>query len=77
MFCLPMKADGLFFGWLDVCPFHDKDAQLVEQIDGKGHHQEGEGIARRGDDGGKYKDDDNGMTTVFRHEGGLQYAQLG
>ena len=47
---------------------HQEDAELVQQIDGEGDDEKGEGIARGGDDGGKDENDDNGVATVAGHE---------
>ena len=60
-----------------IHPPHDAEAQFVEQAHRTGHHEQGEDIRGRRNDGSHDEDEHNGMAAVAAHEGGGEQAQTG
>lgn len=55
----------------------DTDGEFVEEIEGDENKQEGERVAGRGDDGGQYKQDHDGVAAVFLKESAVQDSEPG
>lgn len=53
----------------------DADGEFVEEIKGDENEEEGEGVTGRGDDGGQYKQDHDGVAAVFLKESAVQDAE--
>ena len=53
-----------------------RDANLVQEVDGKGDDGEGKDIGGGGDDGRDDQDRHDGVAAVFFHKGGINYPQF-